>query len=159
MQVVARNVAVVMISASEAAEAVRRELTTRGLEPAAATASLASLRRALVRQPSGRPTVLCITLDDPTLRRHGRSLASLLDDRDSFATTLRSIGLLVDGKFAARWAEVGCDAWAADVNEVERLIDGFAAQHAIGHSSPLLLRRVTTLPFPTRADTRALDLR
>jgi hypothetical protein len=160
MRTAAQPLAVVLVSASESSETARRALAARGLRPLTATSTLTSLRRSLVRQKSGPVTIMCVTLDDPTLRRHARSLASLLADRDSFARPIHVIGLMCDGVDAAqRWAAIGCDAWAADLAEVERLIDVFSAMHGAACPGSTLWRRGATLLSPKRADTRALDLR
>lgn len=117
---------VVLVSASEAADDVRRDLSRRGVALASATASLARLRRSLVSGSQPAPIVFCITLDEPTLRRHGRKVARLLDDRDSFASPVRAIGLRVGGSAPAGWASLGCDACAADADDFERLLRRFA---------------------------------
>jgi hypothetical protein len=159
MQSVTQQVAVVLVSASETGEHVRRELVARGVAMLGATGTLSALRRTLVRERFDAPVILCITLDDATMRRHGRFLARLLEDRRSFATPLHAIGLIA-AQWRNEWASTGCDAWAGDLTDLERLIDGFAAMNATQQTDATRLQRPTPdLLTRSRVKTREMDLR
>jgi hypothetical protein len=156
---------IVLVSGSDAGDALRRELAARGLPPVSATANLAHLRRSLVREGFRSPVILCITLDEATLRRHGRALARLLDDRTAFPTALHAIGVACDGTPVGDWAAIGCDAWASSVAELEGLVDRFATTAAPGRTSGSAASRIESLLLsdptktPRRAETREVDLR
>jgi hypothetical protein len=159
----------VLVSASPAGDVLRRDLASRGVALASATASLARLRRSLVRGCDAESMVLCITLDQPTLRRHRRGLTRLLDDRCSFVTPLHAIGVMIDGTAGAGWESIGCDALASHATDVRWLLDRFACLPTclagrMGAPRDLLQGRITGLMdlnglLSRRADTYATDLR
>lgn len=165
----------ILVTASAAGDEVRRDLIGRGVSLAGSTATLAQLRRSLVRSGDDTPIILCVTLDGPTLRRHGRSLARFLDDRSSFAAPVHAIGLMMDGRAADGWAGIGCDAHAMNVSQLQRLLRRFSpkstAANRMPKSNAMLQSRFSNLDadvnvlrrsndvFTSRADTRRPDLR
>jgi hypothetical protein len=129
MHDVGQQALVVLVSASSKGDELRRDLATRGLAVAGATGGLSHLRRSLVRERMAGPVILCVTLDDATFRRHGNTLARMLDDRASFATPLHAIGLAGATVSASAWASIGCDAWARNLDEVVSLVERLAGEH------------------------------
>lgn len=145
----------VLVTASARGHELGRELTGRGLSLVGATGSLAQLRRSLVRGSLNAPVVLCITLDDPTLRRHGAALMSILDDRGSFTTPVRAIGMIFDATPARGWQGLGCDALTNRPADVADLLDEFEQSWT---SVPRFSDRFA-LNDLRRAETRHAELR
>ncbi len=115
----------VFVTASPEGDAIGRELVADGVSLVGATGTLAQLRRALVRGNVRTPTVLCITLDDATLRRHGEMLKIMLDDRCSFPTPMHAIGLLHSKHPPIGWESLGCDSIARTTSELQSLLTTF----------------------------------
>lgn len=147
----------VLVTASAEGDQLRRELTRCGVTLGSATASLAQLRRTLVRGSEPGSIVLCITLDAPTLRRHGRALARILDDRASFATPVHAIGMMTDTQPAEGWAAIGCDAVASDLAELQRLLQRFQTTSRGLAPSAFPLRELS-LFSPRHAARRGVEL-
>lgn len=120
----------ILVTASAAGEDVRRDLLERGVLFGETTASLTQLRRALIRGGDELPILLCVTLDEPTLRRHGLALARLLDDRPAFTTPVHAIGLMIAHSESDRWLSIGCDAFARDIDHLLALIHCFESDGA-----------------------------
>jgi len=88
-------------------------LADYGVAHAAVVTHPWSIRRSLVL---GENTfvVLCIALDESTMRQHGRALRSLLSDHECFPTKVRTVGLLSDLGLTREAAELGCDVYVED---------------------------------------------
>ncbi len=153
----------ILVTASAAGDGVRHDLIGRGIELAGSTATLAQLRRSLVRSGDQTPILLCVTLDGPTLRRHGRALARFLDDRSSFAAPVRAIGLMMEGAAAGGWAGIGCDAHAMSVNQLQRLIRRFspkapAVTNRMRRADAMLKGRFSNLSADVHVLRRSIDV-
>ena len=130
-----------------------------------ATGSLAQLRRSLVRGSLRNPLVLCITLDDATLRRYGRALASMLDDRCSFPTPVHAIGVMI-GRLPVGWESLGFDALASSAMHLQAMLDAFDARSQMAFGDRFSFATIDELLDGTSpasrnrsrsADTRFMD--
>lgn len=153
----------ILVTASAAGDDVRRDLIGRGIALAGSMATLAQLRRSLVRSGDQTPILLCVTLDGPTLRRHGRALARFLDDRSSFAAPVHAIGLMMDGRAADGWAGIGCDAHAMNVSQLQRLLRRFTPKtptlaNRMQKSDAMLKGRLSNLNADVRVLRRSIDI-
>lgn len=117
----------VLVTASARGETLGRELAAGGVSLVGATGTLAQLRRSLVRGRVHGSVVLCITLDDPTFRRHGAAIAQILDDRRSFPTPIHAIGMFLDDAPVAGWQSLGCDAYTMQPARLGDLLEQFEA--------------------------------
>ena len=104
---------------------LQRALEEHGVDHAAVVAQISSIRRSLVLGENDF-VVVCIALDEPTIKRHGKALRSLLSDHHCFPTTVRTVGLLTDLGLTKEVAELGCDVYvdsSAQVARAVRLLD------------------------------------
>jgi hypothetical protein len=89
---------------------LRDALVRNGLPAVSIVTSPWALRRRLVLD-SGRSIVLCIALDERTIRRFGSHVRSLLADDASFPGVVRSVGLYA-GFQPDPWAtRLGCNVY------------------------------------------------
>lgn len=103
----------VVIGASSVAEDLRRMLVQRRVAHAGVVSHVRGLRRSLC---SGQTDlmIICIALDQPTLKRHGDSVRQLLRDCRCFPQAVRSVGLLTEIGLTPDVASMGCDVYAQD---------------------------------------------
>ncbi len=95
------------------AEELRSALDRHGVDHAAVVAQPRSVRRSLVLGEN-EFVVVCIALDEPTIREHGKALRCLLSDHRCFPTAVRTVGLLSDLSLTREAAELGCDVYVED---------------------------------------------
>jgi hypothetical protein len=88
---------------------------------AAVVAQVSCIRRWLVLGENDF-VVVCITLDEQSLRRHGNALRRLLSDNECFPTTFRTVGLLSDLGLTREAAELGCDVYVDDSSQAADVI-------------------------------------
>lgn len=105
-----KDLIAIVVGASPLAEDVRRRLVQRRVDPAGVAGHLRGLRRRLAAAPAAM-VVLFVAVDRATIRRHGRSLRKLLDDRPGFRPGVACIGLLEDRSLNAAAAALGCDVY------------------------------------------------
>ncbi len=92
---------------------LRSALAGYGVAHAAVMTHPWSIRRSLVLGENAF-VVLCIALDESTIRQHGPALRSLLSDHECFPTEVRTVGLLSDLGLTREAAELGCDVYVED---------------------------------------------
>ncbi|MHC4415531.1 MAG: hypothetical protein ACYS0G_09625 [Planctomycetota bacterium] len=92
-----------------------------GVDHAAVVAHVGSVRRRLVLGENDF-VVVCIALDEPTIRRQGQALRSLLTDHRCFPTAIRTVGMLTDLGFTREVAELGCDLYVEDSAQAAKAI-------------------------------------
>ncbi len=95
------------------ADELRCALDRHGVDHAAVVTQPRSIRRSLVLGENDF-VVVCIALDGPTIRKHGKALRSLLADHRCFPTAVRTVGLLSDLGLTREAAELGCDVYVED---------------------------------------------
>jgi hypothetical protein len=95
------------------ADELRSALGRHGINHAAVVTQPRSIRRSLVLGEN-EFVVVCIALDEPTIREHGKALRSLLSDHRCFPTAVRIVGLLSDLGLTREAAELGCDVYVED---------------------------------------------
>lgn len=103
------------------ADELRLALDRHGVDHAAVVTHPWSIRRSLVLGEN-EFVVVCIALDRPTIREHGKALRSLLSDHRCFPTAVRTVGLLSDLGLTREAAELGCDVYVEDSAEAARAI-------------------------------------
>lgn len=96
-------------------------LEGHGVDHAAVIAHVNSIRRSLVLGEKDF-VVVCIALDEPTMKQHGKALRSLLSDHECFPTTVRTVGLLTDLGLTREVAELGCDVYVDNSAQAARAI-------------------------------------
>ncbi len=94
-------------------DGLRSALAGYGVDHAAVVTHPWSIRRSLVLGENAF-VVLCIALDESTIRQHGPALRSLLADHECFPTEVRTVGLLSDIGLTREAAELGCDVYVED---------------------------------------------
>lgn len=119
------NQLVVIVGASAEAERLRRLMVRTGTPHAGLTGSVRGLRRELVAG-SCCEIVLCIATDECTLERHGRHIASLIDDRASFEGSLSCVGLLEGEELTAAAGTLGCDVYVSGASRAFKAMDALA---------------------------------
>ncbi len=92
---------------------LRSALAGYGVDHAAVVTHPWSIRRSLVLGENAF-VVLCIALDESTIRQHGPALRSLLSDHECFPTEVRTVGLLSAFGLTREAAELGCDVYVED---------------------------------------------
>ncbi len=95
------------------ADELRSALDRQGVDHAAVVTQPRTIRRSLVLGEN-EFVIVCIALDGPTIRKHGKALRSLLSDHRCFPTAVRTVGLLSDLGLTREAAELGCDVYVED---------------------------------------------
>jgi len=95
------------------ADELRSALCRHGVDHAAVVTQPRSIRRSLVLGEN-EFVIVCIALDEPTMRAHGKALRRLLSDHRCFPTEVRTVGLLSDLGLTREAAELGCDVYVED---------------------------------------------
>ncbi len=103
----------IVLGDSAKADELRSALDRHGVDHAAVVTQPRSIRRSLVLGEN-EFVVVCIALDGPTIRKHGKALRSLLSDHRCFPTAVRTVGLLSDLGLTREAAELGCDVYVED---------------------------------------------
>ncbi len=107
------------------ADELRSALYRHGVDHAAVVTHPWSVRRSLVLGEN-EFVIVCIALDGPTIREHGKALRCLLSDHRCFPTAVRTVGLLSDLGLTREAAELGCDVYVEDSTQAAmaiRLLD------------------------------------
>jgi hypothetical protein len=112
----------VVIGASSVAEELRRSLVQHGVTHAGITAHLRGLRRTMVLEQREELVVVCVSLDQATIERHGASLRQLLADHHCSPRGIRSVGLLTGLGFTRDVAEMGCDVYVEDSEQAAKAV-------------------------------------
>ena len=125
----AAHLTIVLGDAAKADE-LRSALDRHGVDHAAVVTQPRSIRRSLVLGEN-EFVVVCIALDGPTIRKHGKALRCLLSDHHCFPTAVRTVGLLSDLGLTREAAELGCDVYVEDsahaAAAIRLLEEGWAA--------------------------------
>jgi len=111
----------VVVGASAVAEELRRSLVQHGVAHAGVAAHLRGLRKSMVLGENDL-VVVCISLDQPTLERHGGSLRQMMADHHCFPQAMRTVGLLTDLGLTRDVAELGCDVFVHDTKDAAKAI-------------------------------------
>ena len=117
-------------------DGLRSALAGYGVAHAAVVTHPWSIRRSLVLGENAF-VVLCIALDESTIRQHGQALRSLLSDHECFPTEVRTVGLLSDLGLTREVAELGCDVYVEDSAQAAaaiRLLDDDWTKECRQHS-------------------------
>ncbi len=125
------------------ADELRSALDRHGVDYAAVVTQPRSIRRSLVLGEN-EFVVVCIALDGPTIRKHGKALRDLLSDHRCFPTAVRTVGLLSDLGLTREAAELGCDVYVEDsahaATAIRLLEEGWAADEQ--RDAPRLRMRI-----------------
>jgi hypothetical protein len=108
----AAHLTIVLGDPAKAGE-LRSALSRHGVDHAAVVTQPRSIRRSLVLGEN-EFVIVCIALDEPTIREHGEALRCLLSDHRCFPTAVRTVGLLSDLGLTREAAELGCDVYVED---------------------------------------------
>jgi hypothetical protein len=111
----------VVVGASQASEPLRRSLMQRGMPHLGTAGHLRGLRRWLVLSPA-ELVVICVTLDQHTVRRYGDVLRTLLSDLHMLPAAVQSVGLLVEPDSLGSFADLGCDMYVNSCVEAHQII-------------------------------------
>jgi hypothetical protein len=134
----------VIVGETPEAHELRRTFARDGIPYAGVTTHLTGLRRALV-VGAFRRVVLCLSLDETTLHRHGEEIRQVLADRSSFEIGLCSVGLLVDRDMGSHRATLGCDVYLNDWREAPATIDAMTAMPGFAAAESTLDRCINTV--------------
>lgn len=115
------NVVVLAVGRPEAADELRRICVRAGMAHGSLVGHARKLRRLLAIEPPEH-LVLCVSLDERTLARHGRILETLIWDVSRMESRVRVVGLLPDGGLTPSLAGVGCDMYVSRPEEVREAV-------------------------------------
>lgn len=130
----------IVIGASTVAEELRRSLVQRGAFHAGVATHMRGLRRSMFAGETDL-VILCIALDQSTLRRHGAAFRKLIADGHGFPQAVRTVGLLTEAGMTRDLAAIGCDVYTHDSAEAIRAIRQLANRWRTQRTRKAITRR------------------
>jgi len=136
-----------VVGGSDLADDLRRQLVQRDIEHVGVMTHLRGVRSSLV---TGQYDVfvLCIVLDERTVRQFGEEIRRLLQDHACHQTVIRSIGLIPDEALHRDALALGCDVYVAETGQAVEMIEEVAAT---------AIRRATHTPWLVEPTARITD--